>query len=682
MMKKKKISNNKLFLIGTIIYFVLNIVNTYFLTSNTLNRYLVTFDRTFIGELNAIIGNLAILLLLYCLTIILVKKPKKQLFALTMITLFLNIGIFSLTIFTKFYGTALSFRTLTIFKNPALELGFSILIESLKDLIVYYRIILFVPFALMLLVYFKFDRNKELKKIRLLDSLKFKFSYVFIVLFLLGLNISIFYVSIDKKWHLNSARTTYVAQNIGVYSFYVYEVLGDFKIDLTKVEDDTYVESVDKYNKNKNSYINYFDDEEYSNILLKDNASGITYYDSSLTSELNGVFKDKNLVLYHLESFNYFLYSLDEISSHMPFLKTLLSESYVLSNFYANVGIGTSADAEFSVLTGLYPTGNTTLYWDYTYEFDEKIELNSLVKYFNDNEYYTQAIHGDTPLFYNRGIVYDKLYNFDNFYHLDDFINDGYNNTQYNHKNPWISDLALSDIAYKKGSNFNDPYFMFLMNMMPHTPFLYDPYEKDPILFSDDWEKNLSEITLRYLRYVKYYDEVLESIFINPDDNSSRILDDTVYIFYGDHGSGLTIKDLEIIFDKDFKGLEYRKHLNNTLAFIYVPSENYLNNKGINSGLIKGENNLVRSQVDLYRTIIELFDLPVLDDPYFGVNLFSKEPTLSLDARVLDVVTDNFNFSLINNYDEPLTDEIKKINSYAYKRKLINDLYIYKNIKN
>ncbi|MFA5693471.1 MAG: hypothetical protein WC907_07630, partial [Acholeplasmataceae bacterium] len=113
-MKKSKLSNRKIFYIFSALFIVLNIVNTYFLTSNTLNRYLVTFDRTFLGELNSIIGNLAIILLIYCLTIILVKNTKKQLLTLTLITLFLNIGIFSLTIFTKFYGTAMSFRTLTV----------------------------------------------------------------------------------------------------------------------------------------------------------------------------------------------------------------------------------------------------------------------------------------------------------------------------------------------------------------------------------------------------------------------------------------------------------------------------------------------------------------------------------------------------------------------------------------
>ena len=71
-------------------------------------------------------------------------------------------------------------------------------------------------------------------------------------------------------------------------------------------------------------------------------------------------------------------------------------------------------------------------------------------------------------------------------------------------------------------------------------------------------------------------------------------------------------------------------------------------NYQIRKGLLTGTQDLVRSQIDLYRTIIELFDLPVNNDMYFGVHGMSTEPTFALDNRLTDVVTDHYIYSMRN----------------------------------
>ena len=77
-----------------------------------------------------------------------------------------------------------------------------------------------------------------------------------------------------------------------------------------------------------------------------------------------------------------------------------------------------------------------------------------------------------------------------------------------------------------------------------------------------------------------------------------------------------------------------------TLAFIYVPDDNDTESE-IPRGLLKGRQPKVRSQVDIYRTIIELFDLKA-DNYYYGVNLLSDESTFSIDTRNFSIVTDDF----------------------------------------
>jgi hypothetical protein len=50
---------------------------------------------------------------------------------------------------------------------------------------------------------------------------------------------------------------------------------------------------------------------------------------------------------------------------------------------------------------------------------------------------------------------------------------------------------------------------------------------------------------------------------------------------------------------------------------------------------------LVRSQVDLYRTIVELFGVSS-SQYYYGVNGLSNENTFSIDTRTFDIITDDF----------------------------------------
>ena len=74
--------------------------------------------------------------------------------------------------------------------------------------------------------------------------------------------------------------------------------------------DDEYIIEVnlddfDEYNKNKESYTNLWG-ETYSNKLNIADASTVILDESIETRQLNGIFHDKNLVLIHLESFNYF----------------------------------------------------------------------------------------------------------------------------------------------------------------------------------------------------------------------------------------------------------------------------------------------------------------------------------------------------------------------------------------
>ena len=686
----KRLSNRQLYTIFNILFIALNLIWTYFLTLSPLNQYIISFGPTFWGTFNAILGNLVVLFLLMFVSFIFVKRRKKRMLTLLIITFFLNTVLFALTVFSKYYGTTFSIGNLSLFKNPAQELGVSILVESLKELFTYYRIILYIPTFILLILFFLYNKKEDNIQTTFLRSTRqiaMGFSG-FLCFFMI--NVLIFN-GIKSEWKLNSSRSTYVVQNIGVYSYYVYDLLGfDFRVNpqnyYSDLENDELIALYESYNKNKSTYQNTLDGNYYSNELLISEISNTEknlYVDSKYSGLVNGMFSEKNVVLIHLETFNYYLLDIPEIKEKLPFLNKLLSESYVLENFYTNFGVGTSADAEFSVLTGLHSTGDSIIYWDYTDKYNEELTPNSLVKYFSEKDYFTKAIHGDVPEFYNRINVYPKMYEFDEFYDIADFIKDGYSNEIYNHKNPWISDYALADKLYETQTNRTQQEFLFPMPMMPHTPFLYDPFVNNPLVFNERYEKNLSSLGIKFLRYMQYYDSYLERMFVDPNTGDFRGFDDTVYIFYGDHGAGLGINDIKTLYNNNkLTDLEYRQISNRTLAFIYAPSSNYDQEKMINKGELIGTQTLVRSQIDMYRTIIELCDLPVGNDMYFGVNLLSKEPTYSIDNRALDCITDTNVYSSINLDVYKNYKPNKKLINNVIEFKMLNDHLISSNLFN
>lgn len=630
------------------LFYLLNIINTYFVTSAVLNRYLTSFHRTVTLELNAIIGNIAVLTIFLFVGFIFIKRTSRRMVYMIHLTFALNIIIYSLGIFTKYYQTVFSLYELTLFKNPALALAGSIFIESVKELFSYYRIVVFMPTFVLLGLYLYIVRKNRKENIiwkndaPFLTYLPLNLMVVIASFILSASTLGIFNTSMKTKWPIFAERPLYGVQNAGLYNFYFGQILGLRYQDQQIVEANP--EDYKEDNRNTDSYTNLFG-ETYGKTLHKGDSKTV-WLDPKVDNEtLNGIFKDKNLVVIHLESFAPFL--LDEDNPYLDGtyfknLKALLKESYVLNNFYTNVGLGNSSDAEFSVMTGLYPTGETTIYWKYP-----EIEYNfmTLPKLFKDR--LKVSLHGDVVEFYNRAPVHQDMFGFDHYYYFnpnEPFV-EGTNNGYYVFKDyiyksteesPWLSDFALLDWmseTQKKAYNNNQKTLLFPITIQPHTPYFYDNHPAR-------WQKgdlNVDQATLRYLNYEAYYDKFFE-YFI--EKSKEEHMKDTVYLFYSDHGPGISKNDYETIMGRECSLLEFQQASLKTLAFIYAPNSDDIHSE-LPSGLIKGIQPKVRSQVDLYRTVVELFNLET-NHYYFGVNALSDETTFSIDTRTFNIITDEY----------------------------------------
>ena len=166
-------------------------------------------------------------------------------------------------------------------------------------------------------------------------------------------------------------------------------------------------------------------------------------------------------------------------------------------------------------MTGLHVTGNTTLYWKY---HDNNYTFDALPKLFTDRDSY--SFHGDVAEFYNRVPVYEEMFGFKAYYYFDreeEYV-PGTKNGCYLFKNqetstpdaPWVSDKALLSWAKEVYDRHSEKkLFLYPINYLPHTPFLYDEFASTPRFTKAD--VNIDTVSLRYINY----EASLESYFIN-----------------------------------------------------------------------------------------------------------------------------------------------------------------------
>lgn len=685
------------------LFVLFNILSTYIVTTESLNHYITTFNYTAIGVFNSFIGNLTFLLFVIFIINLFTKNLNKRAKTMLIITFILNGFLFWINIFNRFYGTQFTFKAFQIFKNPAGNFGLTIFFEAMKEIVTYFRIILFIPLILLLVVYRRFKLNKEFKGKYVEFNFQRYVSHFLTITLMLFLNLVLFTKTTHKVDIVESAKPTYASQNLGLYNYLVLNAVGfDYNIeaDLDTLE---IYDKLNTYNKNYDTYLNKFDNKLYNkSVKIEDiNITG-DLIESHNDEYLTGILKDYNLSFVHLETFNYFVLENMETKKYLYNLEALLKESYVFDNFYTNVGLGNSSDAELSVLTGLYANGTSTIFWDFDeLEEETNFDLQTLPKLFKEENYKTTSYHGNTGDFYNRDNVHHKMLGFDKFESRDKILNNT-NLTleevieKYEHDaGIWLSDRFTVEYFNDEMFNEDEKFFNFLITMLPHTPFYYDPYNpkpKESNMYSDDFVKNVSTLSLKYFNYLKYFNEII-GLFTSDKDGNLHKKDKTAYIFYGDHGTSLKFDDVNYLFNNELSDLEVKQKLLQTLAFIYVPGENETtvevsNGKKVNlyEGLLKGKQSLVRDQIDLYRTIVDLYDLNIKETDFlFGTHGMSLEPSFALDNKSLNLITDDFVSNLSNNRvhyinNQITTKEINEIKNHVAYFKKYNDYALNNNL--
>ena len=290
----------------------------------------------------------------------------------------------------------------------------------------------------------------------------------------------------------------------------------------------------------------------------KANANFQAYFadkDDVQTNKYTNVFEGKNVIAIHAESMQTNAIGLEFNGQPVtPTLNKLVQEGMYFSNFYSQVSVGTSSDAELTYNTSLMPTKSGTAfvsYSDRTY-----ISIPSLLQ---EKGYHTFSMHANNADFWNRRIMHQNL-GFKRFYSKADY--------EVNDEN--IIGLGLNDKSFfeqsvekiKKIDKKYENWYGVLIMLTNHTPFSdTDKYGEFAVDLKEKvYNENgvLEEVTYPYMEGTKlgnyfksyhYADEALGE-FIEKLDKEG-LLENTVLVIYGDHDARLAKKDYNLLYNYD-----------------------------------------------------------------------------------------------------------------------------------
>ena len=266
-------------------------------------------------------------------------------------------------------------------------------------------------------------------------------------------------------------------------------------------------------------------------------------------NEYTGIFEGKNIIVIHAESLQTIAMKQSFNGVEVtPNINKLAKEGLFFSNYYSQVGVGTSSDAEFTFSTSLMPSSSGTVFVNY---FDR--QYDTIQKRFKEKNYYVFSMHANTGDFWNRQTMhenmgYDKFYSKSS-YEIDETIG-----------------LGLSDKSFFKQSveklktideEHDEPYYGTLITLTNHTPFsdteLMDEYPTTwtvNINGSDVTRDYINDTTLgNYFRSVHYFDQAIGQFITDMDE--AGLLENTVIAIYGDHDARISKKYYNILYNYD-----------------------------------------------------------------------------------------------------------------------------------
>lgn len=508
---KKYWYENKLF----ILFIFLNVLNALLL------RFFTIGEKTNIFDFRPLLADFSFVVIIGSFSYLMKKKAKFiYLFLLTLImSIICMINSAYYTFYTSFSSISLlsTARFITAVGDAVVEN-----VLQPKDLIYIMMPIIFLYFN------YHYKKNRYYEKVGFFNKSK-KLATTTLIFGIIS-----FFVFISSLTATDIGRLTkqwnreYVVMKFGIYVYHVNDLVKSVEPKLAALF------GYDNALKNFNEY--------YSE------------KDKNSTNKYTNIFEGKNIIVIHAESIQNFVIGMEFNGIEVtPNLNKLASTGLYFNNFYSQVSVGTSSDAEFTFNTSLMPANIGTAFGNY---FDK--EYVTIPKLLKEKGYYTFAMHGNNADYWNRRVMHKNL-GYDKLYAKDDFVIDE------------VIGLGLSDVSFFKQSveklkiikEENEKFYGTFIMLTNHTPFSetdkygeFDVSMKETILNSETGL--MEEITYPYMEGTKlgdyfksvHYADYALGIFLEELEKNG-LLEDTVVILYGDHDARLSNSDYVRLYNYD-----------------------------------------------------------------------------------------------------------------------------------
>ena len=621
----------------------------------TFNDLLLrTFTIGNFFELKPFLGTFGFLLFVCSFGFLLKEKRRKLFYG---IIIFVTVTItLSNSLYYTFYSSFLSVSLIST-SFQILDVGDSIteVIFEIKDILYIWLIFAYI---------FLNHKNKKKTISKKIDKEDF-----FSSITLSGFILLIFFVSLSgleygrliKQWNRE-----YIVTKFGSYIYQTNDIIRSIEPEIN---------TLFGYDKGIQNVKEFYEEKG-----VKDTKNKYT-----------NIFENKNVIMIHAESIQTFLMDLKFNDLEVtPNLNKLAKEGMFFSNFYPQVGVGTSSDTEFTLATSLLPVKSGTVfisYWDREY-----VAMPQLLK---NKGYYTFSMHGNNGSFWNRTVMHEKL---------------GYN--KFFHKTSYEIDeeigLGLSDRSFfrqsipiiKDISEKNDKFFATLIMLSNHTPFSeiekygdFDVSMNTNIVNEEGIEEQVNRPYMEgttlgnYIKSSHYADVTIGEFLSNLD--SEGLLNNTVVVIYGDHDSRLTKKEYNRLYnydattdtildeeDPNYKKFDYYSYeLNRKVPLIIWTKDQKF----------KVKEEKVMGMIDVLPTLGNM--LGIKSDYALGVDIFNEDENCVIFSNG-NWLTNKVYYNSQKQEFLPLTTDILPIDyieKYAVKTEkymsISNDLILYDYIK-
>ena len=510
--KKSKLKIKKVF--KNIRDFIVNFgfnypVLSFYIISNFINSILLRLFTTGNFSIRPLFFDMGLVLLFASFSFFIKKKNKNTYYVLTSI-LFVAICIIN-SIYYNYYS---SFSSISLLATSVFVKDFGdVVVEfalNIKDWLYLWQL---VGLILVMIKY----KNREVNEKNNFSKL----SVILIVIIGIGCALPPYnsFGRLIKLWNRVA-----VVNSFGVYTYQFDDLFQSLK---------PKINNMFGYDKALKKVTDYYDKNKYEQNI----------------NEYTGIFEGKNVIAIHAESLQNFAIGLEFNGQEVtPNLNKLVKESLYFNNFYAQVGVGTSSDSEFTYATSLLPANSGTVFVNY---YNNK--FTTIQNLLNDKGYYVFSMHGNDGDFWNRLTMHQNM-GYDKFYAKSSFVID----EEYG--------LGLSDESFFRHAvymlkdideNIGTPYYGTLITLTNHTPW-EDADKISELDLSSKVNVNGNMVVRDYLEgkplgdYIKsmnYMDKAIGQFLDNMEDEG--LLDDTVIVIYGDHDARISKRNYDYMYNYD-----------------------------------------------------------------------------------------------------------------------------------